>query len=103
MRIFVELDVDEMTLEGILKHSRHCGATRPPLVVAPGPPPGTGMVPETGWMRVKEASQYAAVSRSTIYEACSSRALRFARVGGAGIRLKREWIDAWMIPSDDSP
>ena len=49
------------------------------------------------WFTVAEAAQYAGVSRDTIYTACERREIRHARVGGRrAIRLKPEWIDAWL-------
>ena len=51
------------------------------------------------WLTVAEAAQYAGLSRDTIYTACERRELRQARVGGRrAIRLKPEWIDAWLEP-----
>ncbi len=49
------------------------------------------------WLTVAEAAQYAGVSRDTIYTACERREIRHARVGGRrAIRLKPDWIDAWL-------
>jgi excisionase family DNA binding protein len=49
------------------------------------------------WLTVAEAAQYAGVSRDTIYTACERREIRHARVGGRrAIRLKPEWVDAWL-------
>ena len=49
------------------------------------------------WLTVAEAVQYAAVSRDTIYTACERGELRHVRVGGRrSIRLRAEWIDAWL-------
>jgi len=49
------------------------------------------------WLTVAEAAQYAGVSRDTIYTACERREIRQVRVGGRrAIRLKPEWIDAWL-------
>jgi excisionase family DNA binding protein len=49
------------------------------------------------WLNVAEAAEYAGVSRDTIYTACERGELRHARVGGRrSIRLKAEWIDAWL-------
>ena len=49
------------------------------------------------WLNVSEGAEYAGVSRDTIYAACEPRELRHARIGGRrSIRLKREWIDAWL-------
>jgi excisionase family DNA binding protein len=49
------------------------------------------------WLNVAEAAEYAGVSRDTIYTACERREIHHARVGGRrAIRLKPEWIDAWL-------
>ena len=49
------------------------------------------------WMTVVEGAEYAGVSRDTIYTACERKEMRHARVGGRrAIRLKPEWIDAWL-------
>lgn len=49
------------------------------------------------WLTVIEGAEYSGVSRDTIYTACEHRELRHARIGGRrAIRLKPEWIDAWL-------
>jgi excisionase family DNA binding protein len=49
------------------------------------------------WLTVAEGAEYAGLSRDTIYTACERRELGHARVGGRrAIRLKAEWIDAWL-------
>ena len=49
------------------------------------------------WMTVVEGAEYAGVSRDTIDTACERKEIRHARVGGRrAIRLKAEWIDAWL-------
>ena len=49
------------------------------------------------WLTVAKGAEYSGVSRDTIYTACARRELRHARVGGRrAIRLKPEWIDAWL-------
>jgi excisionase family DNA binding protein len=49
------------------------------------------------WLNVAEAAEYAGVSRDTIYTACERREIHYARIGGRrAIRLKPEWIDAWL-------
>jgi excisionase family DNA binding protein len=48
------------------------------------------------WLNVRGA-EYAGVGRDTVYTACERREIRHARIGGRrAIRLKREWIDAWL-------
>jgi excisionase family DNA binding protein len=49
------------------------------------------------WLNVGEGAEYAGLSRDTIYTACERKELRHVRVGGRrSIRLKPEWIDAWL-------
>ena len=49
------------------------------------------------WLTVAEGAAYSGVSRDTIYTACERRELRHVRVHGRrAIRLKPEWIDAWL-------
>jgi excisionase family DNA binding protein len=49
------------------------------------------------WLTVADAARHAAVSRDTIYTACERGELRHVRVGGRrSIRLRAEWIDAWL-------
>ena len=49
------------------------------------------------WLTVAEGAEYAGISRDTVYTACERRELRHVRIGGRrAIRLKREWIDAWL-------
>jgi len=49
------------------------------------------------WLTVAESAIYSGVSRDTIYTACERRELRHARIGGRrSIRIKAEWIDAWL-------
>ena len=49
------------------------------------------------WFTVSEGAEYAGVSRDTIYTACERGELRHACIGGRrSIRLKPEWIDAWL-------
>jgi len=49
------------------------------------------------WLTVAEGAEYSGVSRDTIYTACERGEIRRARIGGRrAIRLKPEWIDAWL-------
>jgi excisionase family DNA binding protein len=54
-------------------------------------------VAHQGWLKVEAAARYAGISRDTVYTACEREELRHARVGGRrSIRLRVEWIDAWL-------
>ena len=56
-----------------------------------------GRVAMKPWLNVAESAEYCGLSRDTIYTACERKELRHARVGGRrSIRLKPEWIDAWL-------
>lgn len=49
------------------------------------------------WLTVTQAAEYAGVSRDTIYTACERGEIRNARVSGRRtIRIRPEWIDAWL-------
>ena len=49
------------------------------------------------WLTVAEGAAYAGISCDTVYTACERRELRHVRIGGRrAIRLKPEWIDAWL-------
>ena len=60
------------------------------------------------WLNVAEGAEYVGVCRDLIYDACAARRLHHIRVGGRrAIRLKREWIDAWLerhaVVAQDGP
>ena len=49
------------------------------------------------WLAVAEGAKYFGVSRDTIYIPCERAELRRARIGRRrAIRLKPEWVDAWL-------
>ena len=49
------------------------------------------------WVNVAQGAEYAGVCRDLIYDACAARQMHHIRVGGRrAIRLKPEWIDAWL-------
>ncbi len=58
----------------------------------------TDAAPERSpWLTVAEASAYCQLCPRVIYTAARSGKLRHARVGGRReIRLRREWLDAWL-------
>jgi excisionase family DNA binding protein len=60
------------------------------------------------WLNVAEGAEYASVCRDLFYDACAARRMHHIRVGGRrAIRLKREWIDAWLerhaVVAQDGP
>jgi excisionase family DNA binding protein len=56
------------------------------------------------WLTVAESAEYAGVSRDTIYTACERRELNHARIGGRrSIRIKPQWIDAWLERHAQAP
>jgi excisionase family DNA binding protein len=74
--------------------------------------PGIGRFPTLGiprpeasgdkpspWLDVKAAGAYVGFSEKTIRRACATRGLRHVRVGRS-IRIRREWLDAWLTASD---
>ena len=53
--------------------------------------------PAVLWLTVEQAAKRLQVSKGVIYRVCSRRELRHAVVGGRRqIRLKAEWVDAWL-------
>jgi excisionase family DNA binding protein len=49
------------------------------------------------WLTVQDAATYAAVSSDTIYTACERGELCHTKIGGRrSIRIKAQWIDAWL-------
>lgn len=49
------------------------------------------------WLKVAQAADYAGLSRDTIYTACERGELRHVRVSGRrAIRVRPEWVDAWL-------
>jgi excisionase family DNA binding protein len=56
------------------------------------------------WLTVTDGATYARVSRDTIYTACERGELRHVRVGGRrSIRLRTDWLDAWLEQHARSP
>ena len=48
------------------------------------------------WLSPKEAAAYISGGVDAIYDACAERRLRSVKLGHSTIRIKREWLDAWM-------
>lgn len=49
------------------------------------------------WLSPKEAAAYVGLGVDSIYDACTSRALRHKKHGYSTIRIRREWLDTWMM------
>ncbi|MGD9902818.1 MAG: helix-turn-helix domain-containing protein [Vicinamibacterales bacterium] len=53
--------------------------------------------PTSPWLDASEGAIYARVSKKLLYRAIRSGRLRAARVGGRRqVRLRREWLDAFI-------
>jgi excisionase family DNA binding protein len=48
------------------------------------------------WLRVSEAAKRAQCARSTIYSEVQAGRLRAARAGGRMLRIRANWVDAWL-------
>lgn len=49
------------------------------------------------WLTVAEAAGYLGVNPDFVYDACALGKLQHVRLDGRrSIRLRREWLDAWM-------
>lgn len=56
------------------------------------------------WLNVAEGAEYAGVCRDLIYDACAAKRIRHIHIDGRrAIRMKREWIDAWLERHADGP
>ena len=60
---------------------------------------------QSPWLDVGQGAMYARVSKKLLYRAVSSGRLKAARVGGRRqVRLRREWLDAFIeghVPGDN--
>jgi excisionase family DNA binding protein len=48
------------------------------------------------WINVHEAAEYLDVCVDTIYDACAEGGLKHVRLCRRTIRVKREWLEAWI-------
>ena len=80
-----------------------CATRRPPdaeLVKATEVAPGHQRTPAYSWLRLDEAAERARVSTATLRREIRAGRLRHARVSGRKtIRLRPEWVDAWLEAS----
>ena len=58
------------------------------------------MEPSTPWLTVSEAANRARCGIKTIYREAKKGRLKAARIGGRReLRLRGEWVDAWLEAS----
>lgn len=54
------------------------------------------MTPEPLYMNSKDAARYLGVSDRTIRNLCKARKLTHELLGNRNIRIKKEWLDAYL-------
>jgi len=52
---------------------------------------------DAAWLSPKEAAAHLGLGVDAIYDACASRGLRSVKLGHSTIRIRREWLDDWML------
>jgi excisionase family DNA binding protein len=80
----------------------HWGNPGPCLLKTEGeaPPterPSTEPSGDDVWLTKTEAAKYARYSVSTINRAMRAGQLRFVRTPSGKVRIRRQWIDAWLL------
>lgn len=56
--------------------------------------------PDTPWLTVEQARRIAQVGPKLLYREIAAGRLRAARIGGRReLRVRRDWIDAWLEQS----
>jgi excisionase family DNA binding protein len=48
------------------------------------------------WLTPRQAADYLGVGVDTIYDACAAGGLKHVKLGHRTLRLRRQWIDAWI-------
>jgi len=48
------------------------------------------------WLSPKQAAARVGISVWSIYDACANKGLRHVKLGHSTIRIRPEWLDAWM-------
>lgn len=63
------------------------------------------MPDEHGYLNTKEAAAYLGVSDRTVRSLCEDRKITHERLSGRIIRIKKEWLDAYLesirIPAEN--
>jgi excisionase family DNA binding protein len=84
------------------RRSRAAAALAPAPVLTPAAPVVAlpPAAPSSPWLTVREAARHARVGVKCIYREVAASRLRAARVGNRrDLRLRAEWIDAWLTAS----
>ena len=53
-------------------------------------------MPDTEYMNTKDAAHYLGVSDRTVRNLCKARKLTHELIGNRNIRIKKEWLDAYL-------
>jgi excisionase family DNA binding protein len=53
--------------------------------------------PSDEWLSPRQAADKIGVNVETIYDACADGRLRSVKLGHSTIRIKAEWLEAWML------
>lgn len=64
------------------------------------------MPDKNGYLNTKEAAEYIGVSDRTVRSLCEDRKITHERLSGRIIRIKQEWLDAYLesirIPAENN-
>ena len=53
-------------------------------------------MPDTEYLNTKDAAHYLGVSDRTVRNLCKARKLTHELLGNRNIRIKKEWLDAYL-------
>lgn len=53
-------------------------------------------MPDTEYLNTKDAAHYLGVSDRTVRNLCKARKLTHELIGNRNIRIKKEWLDAYL-------
>ena len=53
------------------------------------------------WLTLQDVAEYLQTGVDMIYDACAMGGLKHARLGHRTIRVRRDWVDAWVESKAD--